>query len=421
MKRRSEAHLPGPGPLAAGLVAVALVVTACSGGAVPAPGDGAGSPGGAATPASPPEEAEPFDPHGVRLGLRPVIEGLDSPLLVTHAGDGTGRLFVVEQGGRIRVVRDGRLLPEPFLDLTALTEAVGERGLLGLAFHPRYPANGRLFVNYTDNAGDTVVAEYGVDPNDPDRAQPVARVLLGIGQPYANHNGGNLVFGPDGYLYIGMGDGGSGGDPLEKAEDLSTLLGKMLRIDVDRTEGNRRYGIPPDNPFVDREGARPEIWAYGLRNPWRFSFDPAAGRLWIGDVGQGSVEEIDRTPADQGGLNYGWDVMEGDACYEPASGCDTTGLVPPIAVYSHELGCSITGGFVYRGSRFPVLRGGYLFADFCSGRVWALDAAGPSPQEPVQLLDTRHFISSFGEDEAGELYLTDLVSGEVFQVTAQPA
>jgi glucose/arabinose dehydrogenase len=337
------------------------------------------------------------------------------PLLVTHAGDGSGRLFVVEQGGTIRIVRDGRVATQPFLDVSSLTEGEGERGLLGLAFHPRYERNGRLFVNYTDNAGDTVVAEYQRS-QDENRAEPdSAQTLLHIDQPFANHNGGNLVFGPDGYLYVGMGDGGSAGDPMGNGQRLDTLLGKLLRIDVDSVSGDG-YAVPADNPFVDRDDARPEIWAYGLRNPWRFTFDEQTGTLWIADVGQTELEEIDRTSAARPGLNYGWNVMEGTRCYEPES-CDKSGFVAPVAVYSHEDGCSVTGGHVYRGSDFPSLRGGYFFADYCSGKIWALDAEGEGSQEPVELMDTDRLISSFGVDEDGELYLTDHDSGEVLQVT----
>jgi glucose/arabinose dehydrogenase len=354
----------------------------------------------------------------VRLRLRGIAGGFSAPLLVTHAGDGTGRLFVVEQIGRIRVLTDGRVQAEPFLDIASLVTAGGEQGLLGLAFHPEFESNGRFFVNYTDGSGDTVVAEYRA-PGGADRADPgSARVVLRIDQPYSNHNGGDVVFGPDGFLYIGMGDGGSGGDPHGNGQRLDTLLGKMLRIDVDR---GRPYGIPEDNPFVGRPGARREIWANGLRNPWRFSFDRETGDLWLGDVGQGDLEEIDRARAGgSGGQNYGWNVMEGTECFSPPDGCDGEGLVRPVAVYPTGLGCAVVGGYVYRGSRFPALRGGYFFADFCAGVVFALDPAGDVSQEPVILLQTDHAISSFGEDEAGELYVTDLSGGEVLLVTGEP-
>lgn len=401
--------------LAAGL-AVLVVLAACGG-----PEDASGPTDGPTAPTGSPSPSEEplvrFDLEGIRLALEPVAKGFASPLLVTNGGDGTGRLFVVEQGGRIRILRRGRVLDPPFLDVSSLVIAGGEQGLLGLAFHPEYEANGRFFVNYTDVDGDTVVAEYAVSSSDPGKADESARVLLRIDQPFANHNGGNIVFGPDGYLYIGMGDGGSAADPFGNGQRLDTLLGKLLRIDVD---GERPYAIPQDNPFVGREGARPEIWAIGLRNPWRFSFDPEGGALWIGDVGQNALEEVDRARADRGALNYGWNLMEGDGCFEPPTGCDPQGLVQPIAVYATGIGCAVIGGHVYRGTEFPALRGGYLYADICNGFIWGLDATGRSPQEPVRLLDTNRAISSFGLDEEGELYVTDLASGEVLQVTAEP-
>jgi glucose/arabinose dehydrogenase len=398
------------------LVAATLLLSACGGGPEAQPTRSPPSPRTTASPL-PTGEAEPFDPRAVRLSLRQVAGGFEAPLLVTNAGDGSGRLFVVEQVGRIRVVRDGPPKAEPFLDITTLVTAGGEQGLLGLAFHPEFASNGRFFVNYTDTSGDTVVAEYRA-PGGSDRAHPgSARVLLRIDQPYSNHNGGALVFGPDGFLYIGMGDGGSGGDPHGNGQRLNTLLGKLLRIDVD---GGRPYGIPEDNPFVERSGARPEIWAYGLRNPWRLAFDRATGDLWIGDVGQGEQEEIDLARVGRrGGLNYGWNVMEGTECFSPSDGCDTEGLVRPVAVYPTSLGCAVIGGHVYRGARFPVLQGGYFFADFCAGVVFALDASRQASREPVMLLDTEHAISSFGEDEEGELYVTDLRSGELLQVTGR--
>jgi glucose/arabinose dehydrogenase len=355
----------------------------------------------------------------VRLRLRPVIDGLQAPLQVTHAGDGSGRLFIVEQGGVVRVARNGRVGAEPFLDLSGRTEGQGEQGLLGLAFHPRYEQNGRLFVNYTDNAGDTVVAEYRTSAQNENRALASSeQVLLHIDQPFPNHNGGHVVFGPDGYLYIGMGDGGSAGDPMGNGQRLDTLLGKILRIDVDARAGDG-YAVPADNPFVEDAQARPEIWALGLRNPWRFSFDTETGTLWTGDVGQSELEEIDRVAADRAGLNYGWNTMEGTSCFTSET-CNESRFVAPIAVYSHEQGCSVTGGFVYRGRDFPSLLGGYVFGDYCSGKIWAVDASGPQRQKPVELLDTDRLISSFGVDEEGELYVTDLEGGMVLQVTAAP-
>jgi glucose/arabinose dehydrogenase len=316
------------------------------------------------------------------------------------------------------VIHDSRLQAEPFLDVASRTSSGGERGLLGLAFSPSFTDDRRFFVNYTDPGGNTVVAEYRVSADDPGRADPASeRVVLRIEQPYANHNGGGLAFGPDGLLWIGTGDGGSGGDPEGRAQRLDTLLGKFLRIDPDPQDG-APYTVPADNPFVGRDGARAEIWASGLRNPWRFSFDRATGDLWIGDVGQGAWEEIDvlRTGT-AGGANLGWNVMEGSHCFEPAEGCDTDGLVLPVAEYDHGQGCSVTGGVVYRGAAIPGLAGTYLFGDFCSGTIWGLDAAAGRPAARV-LAATGLAIASFGEDEAGELYVADLSGGRVLRVAA---
>jgi glucose/arabinose dehydrogenase len=350
----------------------------------------------------------------VRIGLRRVASGLEAPLLLTNAGDGSDRLFVVEQVGRIMIVSDGRVSRDPFLDISDIITAGGEQGLLGLAFHPNYENNGRFYVDYTAANGDDVVAEYRTS-SDPDRADPSsARLLLQINDPFSNHNGGHLAFGDDGFLYVATGDGGGGGDPLESGQNLNTLLGKILRLDVDASSTARPYGIPADNPFVNTDGARPEIWAYGLRNPWRFSFD--SSDIWIGDVGQDSLEEIDRMPAYRGGLNYGWNTMEGDACFDPPSGCDRNGLVLPVATYTHDHGCSVTGGYVYRGDAFASLQGSYFFGDYCSGFIWALDASAGSTRSPRMVLESNHSVSSFGLDEEGELYLTDISSGEIFQV-----
>jgi glucose/arabinose dehydrogenase len=346
---------------------------------------------------------------GVRAGptlpsaqLQRVIGDLTQPLYVTHAGDRTGRLFVVEQAGLIRVVRDGRVLPTPFLDIRRKVIAGGELGLLSVAFHPRYAANGRFFVNYTSQEGrlKTVIAGYRVSRSHADVADPTEQVLLEIPQPFRNHNGGLNTFGPDGMLYVGMGDGGSAGDPQNNGQRLDTLLGKMLRVDVD---GGAPYRVPPDNPFVARAGARPEIWAYGLRNPWRFSFDRGTGRLFVADVGQNDVEEVNLV--ERGG-NYGWNIMEGSQCYRSGT-CDTAGLRPPIAEYSHTLGCSVTGGYVYRGARIRGLAGRYLFGDFCSGRLWVLTEEPNSRWTMATWLPTTLSISSFGEDEAGEIYVVD--------------
>ncbi|WP_027481779.1 PQQ-dependent sugar dehydrogenase [Deinococcus pimensis] len=342
--------------------------------------------------------------------LTRVVTGLERPVTVTNAGDGSGRLFVVEQGGRVRVVKDGRLQPGAFLDLSGLTRAGGERGLLGLAFDPKFRQNGRLFVNYTDRDGNTVIARYTAKG---DAADPrSATVLLRAEQPYANHNGGQLAFGPDGYLYVGLGDGGSGGDPQNNGQNLGTFLGKVLRVDV----SGEKYAVPRDNPFVNREGARPEIWAYGLRNPWRFSFDRRTGDLLIADVGQNRFEEVNFQPkASRGGENYGWRLKEGDECFDPSSNCARGTLVDPVVTYGRSEGQSITGGYVYRGKALPDLVGRYVYGDFASGRVWAASRASNGRWTTRELLDTNDQISTFGEDEAGELYVADYGSGTLLR------
>ncbi len=346
---------------------------------------------------------QPGAATAIRLDL--VVDGLTRPLFVTPAGDGSGRLFVVEQAGRIRIVENGAVLERPFLDLTELVKSGGERGLLGLAFHPGFKANGRFFVDYTrEPDGATVIAEYHAAAMNPNRADPLGRLLLTVAQPFANHNGGMLAFGPDGDLYIGLGDGGSGGDPGNRAQNPNELLGKILRIDID---GARPYAIPADNPFA-KGGGRAEIYALGLRNPWRFAFDRADGRLLTGDVGQNRVEEID--VIERGG-NYGWPILEGPLCYRPKAGCDRTGLAPPVADYRHDRGrCSITGGYVYRGSALPELVGTYLYGDFCSGEIFGLRQGVTSV-----LLDTDLQIASFGEDRNGEVYVVDL-RGAVYRI-----
>ena len=344
-----------------------------------------------------------------------VASGLSHPVQVTHAGDGSGRLFVVEQGGTIRIIEQGVVLPQAFLDLSDRTNRQGEQGLLGLAFHPDYTSNGLFYVNYTrDTDGATVIARYGVSPSDPDVADPGSRaVLLTIAQPYGNHNGGQLLFGADGYLYIGMGDGGSGGDPLETGQDPENLLGAMLRLDVD---GGSPYAIPSDNPYVGKAG-EDEIWAIGLRNPWRFSFDRETGDLYIGDVGQNAWEEISYQRAGTaGGTNFGWDCYEGTHPYELDQACSEADLTGPIAEYSHDAGRSVTGGFVYRGALFPNLRGRYFFADYVNGKIWSLYKTGTDPDtwSAAELeLDTGLNISAFGEDEDGELYVCDITGGTI--------
>jgi glucose/arabinose dehydrogenase len=347
------------------------------------------------------------------VGLTRIASGLDSPVFVTNAHDGSGRLFVVEQGGKIKVVVNGVVRPTPFLDISDLVSKGGEQGLLGLAFHPSYKTNGYFFVDFTGLNGDTVIFRYRVSPTDPNVAvRSSATKILIVGQPYANHNGGMIAFGRDGDLYIGMGDGGGAGDPGNRAQSIGTMLGKILRINVNGSVGTRHYLIPSSNPYVGRAGLD-EIWSFGLRNPWRFSFDRATGDLWIGDVGQDRFEEVDRSLAPSTGLspgrnlNYGWRVMEGGHCYNPPSGCNRTGKVMPVVEYSHSQGCSITGGYVYRGSQVPAISAHYVFADFCSGTIWMIPRTGGLSTPKGLLFDTTMSISSFGEDEWGELYVVD--------------
>ena len=400
-------------------LALALVLFGCSDEetpdprAVPETQPVSPAPGPTETQAEDPRP-QPFRPRNVSLDLEAVAEGFEAPLGVTHAGDGSGRLFVVEQTGSIHILSDGEVLDEPFLDVGESIVAGGEQGLLGLAFHPAHRRNGRFFINYTDVNGDTVVAEVQTsnDPNIADAGSVTP--LLQIDQPFANHNGGHLAFGPDGYLYIATGDGGSAGDPEGNGQNTDALLGKLLRVDVDSGDP---YGIPEDNPFAGGGGA-PEVWAYGLRNPWRFSFDTETDELWIADVGQGDFEEINKSRPDRGGLNYGWNVMEGRECFEGGD-CDPDDTVLPISGYTHDSGCSVTGGYVYRGTESPALTGGYIFGDYCSGAIWGIDARTRNFTDPVELMQSGLSISSFGLDEDGELYLTDLNGGRVLQVVAR--
>lgn len=353
---------------------------------------------------------------GEAVELVPVVtKGFKSPLFLAHAGDGSGQLFVVEQPGTIRLIDRGVLLEKPFLDLRDRVSTKGmEQGLLGLAFHPDHRHNGRLFVNYTRKRdGATVLAEFTRRNHEPQVAASTERILLVVPQPYANHNGGMVAFGPDGHLYIGMGDGGSGGDPQNRAQNSDELLGKILRIDVDH---DRPFVIPKGNPFVTG-GGRPEIYALGFRNPWRFSFDRETGMLWLADVGQNKWEEVDLVFP---GGNYGWRIMEGAHCFDPDRDCNSDGLTIPITEYGHEQGrCSITGGYVYRGSSIPSLRGTYLFGDYCSGELFAITADADHNKSSVMrvLIRTGFRISSFGEDEAGELYLIDH-NGGVYQLAS---
>jgi glucose/arabinose dehydrogenase len=371
-----------------------------------------------------------FDPARVRIGLSLVAGGFSAPVLVTSAGDESGRLFVVEQAGWIRIISGGSVLATPFLDLRGTISTGGERGLLGLAFHPRFPSVPYVYVNFTDSNGNTAINRYSVGTNPNVALKSTGLRIISIAQPYANHNGGNIAFGPDGLLYIGMGDGGGSGDPGNRAQSLGSLLGKMLRIDVNGFSGSKHYRIPSTNPYVGTTGLD-EIWSRGLRNPWRWSFDRKTGHLWIGDVGQGRYEEIDRsnplpTARAGRGANYGWRVLEGRACYSPSTGCSTSGMHPPLVVYAHAVSgadnCSVTGGFVYRGAAYPILVGGYLFGDFCSGRMWLVSAGAYTPATPTLVRDATASpnlsISSFGESDTGELYVTDLSGGAVYRITA---
>jgi len=359
------------------------------------------------------------------IALKPVVEGLKFPGHVTHAGDGTGRLFITELGGTVRVW-DGALRESPLLDLRGKVATDWEQGLLSVAFHPEFRENGRFYVHYVSAQSEgSVISEFRVSKDDPNRAEERERVLLEIPNERKAHYGGGMQFGPDGYLYIAVGDGLIFGGARRQAQDLSVLPGKILRLDVD---GGEPYGVPADNPFVGREGARPEIWAYGLRNPWRFSFDRETGRLFVGDVGHERFEEVNLV---ERGRNYGWPLMEGERCliegWRAAVGCKLAALrhrfAAPIATYEHlglneAGGNSVTGGFVYHGQSVPGLRGHYLYADYVSGRIWALteDRRGWSQTE---LLKTYNLISSFGEDEQGELYVLDWSAGGMYQIVSE--
>jgi glucose/arabinose dehydrogenase len=360
------------------------------------------------------------------IQLELVASGLTMPVTVANSGDGTGRLFIVEQEGLIRILIGGTVLPTPFLDISGLVSCCGEQGLLGLAFHPEYTANGFFYVNYTNNAGDTVVARYKVSESDPNIADPdSAQTVLTQDQPFSNHNGGQLAFGPDGYLYIALGDGGSGGDPQDNGQNLETWLGKILRVDINGDDfpgdPDRNYAVPPDNPFVDTNGLD-EIWAYGVRNPWRCTFDRVTGDFFIADVGQGAWEEINfQSAASTGGENYGWDVLEGMHCFEdiPQGSCNqflNGGSTLPVLEYSHSFGCSVTGGYRYRGQLYPQLDGIYFYSDLCSGTIWGAIQDKQGRWISQDLLDSGLTVTTFGEDEAGEVYVADYSSGVLYQV-----
>lgn len=407
----------GPG------VTRALVAVILCGLAAGACADGSTRPSTSAEPSERTSVPSASDgPAGNGIALEVVASGLASPVDVAMARDGSGRIFVVEQGGTIRTIADGAPDPAPFLDIADRLSAGGERGLLGLAFHPDYPTDPRFFVDYTNEAGDTVIASFRVDPATSDRADPGSElVLLTITQPYANHNGGALAFGPDGMLYIAMGDGGSGGDPHGNGQRLDTLLGKILRIDVrgPDTTASAPYAVPPDNPYAGVAGALPEIWLSGLRNPWRMRFDDATGDLWIGDVGQGDWEEIDVIRTGTRGQDLGWNIMEGSHCFAAAT-CDQTGLTLPVAEYDHGSGCSVVGGMVAHSAAVPGIQDRYLFADYCSGNVWTLDPVGDDLREPSLVLESGRSISAIGLDEDGAVLMTDLGGGQLLRVVSAP-
>ena len=343
---------------------------------------------------------------GVKVRLIRVATVEQPVALAVRVGDPV--LYIAEKTGRVVAIRDGHVDPQPVLDLSHDVSVGGEQGLLGLAFSP----DGQyLYVNFTDVNGDTQIQEFTMGESVADPSS--RRSVLSVDQPYSNHNGGNLVFGPDGYLYVGLGDGGSGGDPHGNAQSLSTMLGKMLRISP-RPSGDAPYSVPPDNPFVGQAGARPEIWAYGLRNPWRYSFDRTTGDLWIGDVGQSAWEEVDLQPATSTGAeNYGWNLVEGS---HPYAGDAPSGSTPPVYEYSHDKGgCVVTGGYAYRGSVIPDLDGAYVFADFCLGQLEAMRVQDGHVVEHAQLGPAAQAVSSFGEDAAGELYVLSL-GGSVYRI-----
>ena len=352
--------------------------------------------------------------------LSTLVTGLTAPLDLQQPDDGSGRLFIVEQGGTIRIVKNGSLLATPFLDISSKVHMEGESGLLGMTFHPDYVHNPRFFVNYVRQLADgtlqTVIAEFQASLTNPDLADSGSeRDLLFVPQPFSNHKGGQLAFGPEGDLYFGLGDGGGAGDPFGNGQNTHTLLGKMLRIDVNSPPSpGLQYAIPSDNPFVNGGGS-PEIFAYGLRNPWRFSFDRPSGRLFVGDVGQDKYEEVDVV---QKGGNYGWNIMEGMHCFSPPTGCDETGLLLPIAEYDHSIGQAIIGGYVYHGSAIPKLQGTYVFADL-TGKVFALNQNATGTWNRSLLLSPATNISSLGQDQEGELYVIEISNGTVMKLVAQ--
>lgn len=346
------------------------------------------------------------------IDLELLKDGFTKPLSLQNAGD--ERLFVVEQNGKIKIILpDNTIAPTPFLDISSKVSTGGERGLLGLAFHPNYISNGFFYINYTDVNGNTVIARYQVsnNPNEADSSSEL--ILMNFSQPASNHNGGDLAFGPDGYLYISSGDGGEFGDPNHRAQSLDEYLGKILRIDVDNPSGGNNYGIPNSNPFVNSPDAKPEVWAFGLRNPWRFSIDETTDEIWIADVGQADIEEINKQSLNDSGLNYGWRCYEGSQPFN-LSGCpNASELTFPFSEYTHDNGnCSITGGIVYRGSNYPQLQGLYFFADYCSGMIGTVDSNGTIN---IAANKTGNWVS-FGTDVYNELYIVSISDGKIYKI-----
>ena len=366
-------------------------------------------------PVTPPP-AETDEPAPLTVGFELLLDGFEQPLYVTGAGDDSGRLFVLEKTGRVWIVK-GAERAEVFLDLSEKVSTQSEQGLLGIAFPPSFADDGVFFASYTRADGASVLSRFRAEGDT--AALASEQVLLTVEQPYRNHNGGMIEFGPDGYLYYGLGDGGSGGDPRGNGQNLATLLGTLMRLEVLRDGDTARatsYGVPDDNPFVGRTDARPEIWAYGLRNPWRFSFDRETGDLWIGDVGQSSWEEIDFQPANStGGENYGWNLLEGTHPYPSEAAMPEGDFTPPIVEYSRNAGKSVTGGYVYRGTAIPGLAGTYLYGDYVDGRIWALVRDEDGSVDNRLLAQTHFQISSFGEDDTGELYVVDF-AGAIYRI-----
>jgi glucose/arabinose dehydrogenase len=359
-------------------------------------------------------------PSSISIATQVLVTGLSSPLDLEHPNDSSGRLFVVEQGGTIRIIQNGALLPQPFLDISSKVVVDGEMGLLGVTFHPNFATNRKFYVNYVrNNVGQfqSVIAEYQASAANLNFSDPATeRILLTVDQVsnFNNHKAGQLAFGADGFLYFGLGDGGSGGDPFGHGQNTQILLGKLMRIDVNSTSPGKQYAIPSDNPFV-ASGGLPEIYAYGFRNPWRFSFDSGTGRLFMADVGQNMFEEIDIV---QKGGNYGWNTMEGFHCFNPSSGCNMAGLSLPIVEIAHPEAEAVIGGFVYHGTAVAGMQGMYIFGDL-SGKIWSLTEGPPNTFTRASLATPGFNISSFGQDALGELYIVDIQNGRVLKIVPQ--